>query len=139
MRTYQLICGFEESKRGFLCTSKFIQLSLFWTELEEPATVIKISEDPRELYTNFTFHEKKGYIYLLYKLLKQQNNPAVEKQQYLKIIEIQTPTFQNVPSNIHPPKPKPNSKFKVLLNCPIKKTGGGFHDLDDLIVGPEPN
>lgn len=87
------------------------------------------------MYTNFTFHEKKGYIYLLYKFRKQQNSPILEKQQYLKIIEIQTPLATQSSSAKALATKFKGTKLKILLNTMIKKTGGSFHDLDDLIVG----
>ena len=60
--------------------------------------VIKISQDPTEVYTNVTYHSKKGYLYLLYTYDKEcdksnGNNGMNNKQriQYLKIIQIHPP------------------------------------------------
>ena len=74
---------------------------------------------------NFTYHPKKGTIYLLF--TQRLTNKV---HQHLRVIEID------------PNRIKSNSKTfckgKIILNTPLKRTGGATEDLSDLTVSSDP-
>jgi hypothetical protein len=45
--------------------------------------------------------------------------------------------IQAVTAECHDKKKGFTIKHKVFLDCAIKKTGGGVHNIDDLIVGED--
>ena len=87
--------------------------------------------DPLVECINFAFLPQKGYIYLL---LTDKNK--LKPQQYLRVLEIETPVNRNKSksqSNLR----IASNKNKTLLNYPLKKTGGVTDDLSSLTISSD--